>query len=265
MDVQYFETTDLSDPSIREALHHCSVGISVNWNTIIPESVLSIFDYGILNAHAGDLPKYRGNAAPNWAIINEEEKIVISIHKMVRELDAGPIFDQRTYELDDRTHIGDIYQFLYNSVPDMFGKIVDRLETGGVEPEAQSTNPSEMLRCYPRKPRDSRLDWERSADYLDRIVRASSEPLFGAYSFLRTNKLIVWRAHAEIPEFDYLGTPGQVARRRVKEGTVAIITGDGFLVLEEVELENSRRSQAADIITSNRARLGLDIEDVNHS
>lgn len=262
LDVKYFETTDLSEPHIKEALDNCSVGISVNWRSIIPESILDIFDHGILNAHAGNLPKYRGNAAPNWAIINGEEEIVITIHKMVKEIDAGPIFDQRTYMLTSRTRIGDIYEFLYQSVPDMYDEIINKLETGEVNPEAQPTDPSKILRCYPRKPQDSRLDWGQSADHLDRIVRASSEPLFGAYTFLRTSKLIVWRAHPEIPGFDYLGTPGQVAQRRVEEGTVAIVTGDGFLVLDEVELEDGRRSQAADVITSNRTRLGLDIEDL---
>lgn len=255
------------DPDLSEHVERfekCDVAISVNWNTILSEDVLACFEHGVLNAHAGDLPQYRGNAAPNWAIINGEDEVVVTVHRMVPELDAGPILAKRSFPLKDRTSIGDVYEFLYDAVPEMFGETVDGLESGTVEETPQPDAPGKVLRCYPRKPEDSRLKWSESADHLDRIVRASSEPFFGAYTFFNGEKLRIWRAHPEQPSFEFLGTPGQVAQRRLNAGEVAVVTGDGFLVLEEVQLEGEARANATDVIESNRDRLGVSVDDLRN-
>ena len=93
------------------------IGISVNWRTIIGQDVISCFPYGIINAHAGDLPRYRGNATPNWAIINGEKRIVLTLHLMTAELDAGPVVLQREMPISDNTYISEVYEFLHNNCP----------------------------------------------------------------------------------------------------------------------------------------------------
>lgn len=235
------------------------VAISVNWKTIIPQRVIDCFKHGIINAHTGDLPRYRGNAAPNWAMLNGEEDIVLTLHIMTTELDSGPILLQRKYPIKADTRIGDIYNFIEENCPQMFVEVLDGLEAGTISPQEQPHDPSLSLRCYPRLPRDSEIDWTRPAVQIDRLIRASSEPLDGAYTFLGDKKLTIWRAHCGIPPCPLLGTPGQVAQRYLATGDVSIITGDGFLVLEEVEIENEGRTTATRAISSARDRLGMDI------
>ena len=235
------------------------VAISVNWKTIIPQRVIDYFKHGIINAHAGDLPRYRGNAAPNWALLNNEEGIVLTLHAMTSELDAGPILLQRRYPIKPDTRIGDIYNFIRENYPQMFVEVLDRLETGTVSPRKQPHDSSLSLRCYPRLPRDSEIDWTQSSAQIDRLIRSSSEPFDGAYTFLEGKKLTIWRAHCDIPPCPFLGTPGQVAQRYPATGEVSIITGDRFLVLEEVEIENEGRTTATEVIRSARNRLGMDI------
>ena len=235
------------------------VGISVNWLTLIGQAFLDTLEHGVVNAHAGDLPRYRGNAVINWAILAGEENVVVSLHRMVAELDAGSILLQRALPLTPHTYVADVYSFLGQVIPLMFVEVLDRLASGGAEAREQPKDPAMSLRCFPRLPQDGELDWTRPAEELSRLVRATSEPFAGAYSFLGTSRLIVWRAHPERLAHPWLGVPGQVAERRPASGEVAILTGAGVLVLEEVETAADGRGQASDLLRSIRLRLGMDV------
>lgn len=237
------------------------IAISVNWQTLIRRPVLDAFEFGVINAHSGDLPRYRGNAAPNWAIINGENEVVLTTHRMSEELDAGPIHAQHSVPLDEETYIGDVYDAMYERFPELFVTVVADAATDSLTPTPQPSDPSAALRCYPRQPTDSELQWTDPATDIARVVRASSEPLFGAYTWLDGTKLRIWRAHPEQPPHDCLGTPGQVAERRPETGEVAVLTGEGFLVLDTVQrvgIDDTRRDAAA-VIDSVRTRLGMDV------
>lgn len=236
------------------------VAISVNWPTLIGREMLDRFPHGVVNAHAGDLPRYRGNATPNWAILAGEERVVLTLHRMGERLDAGPILAQRAFPLSDTTYVGDVYRFLAEAVPELFVLVLDGLRDGSLAALAQPEDPALSLRCYPRHPRDSQLDWDRTADELSRLVRASAEPFSGAYSFLGTERVVVWRAHVEPVGHPYLGTPGQVIDVRRRSGEVAVLTGDGALVLEEVETP-AGRGPATEHVRSTRTRFGLDVSE----
>ena len=233
--------------------------ISVNWLTLMGEEALGQFPRGVINAHAGDLPRYRGNACPNWAILAGEREIALTLHRMAAGLDAGPVLAQRRLALDDTVYIGDVYRFMEENVPSMFVEVLNGLQAGTLTERPQPSDPALSLRCFPRRPEDGHIDWARPAEHLARLVRASAEPFAGAYTYLDGRKLIVWRAHAERLPYPYLGAPGQVAEIRGSDGGVAVICGDGVLVLEVVALERGKRTAASAAIRSGRARLGLDL------
>lgn len=234
------------------------IAISVNWRYPIGRPVLDAFEHGVLNAHAGDLPRYRGNAAPNWAILNNEDEVVLTVHRMTEEIDAGPIFAQSSVSLTEDTYLEDIYEAMWTTFPELFLESLSGIEAGTVTPRHQPDGPAATLRGYPRTPKDSEIDWTQPADHINRLVRASAEPLFGAFTYLGTEKLTIWRARTETPPHDYCGTPGQIADRRLDDEDVAVLTGDGFLVLEEVQLEDEPRRPPTDVIKSIRTRLGMD-------
>ncbi len=231
-----------------------AVAISVNWPTLIGSAMLDRFRHGVVNAHAGDLPRFRGNATPNWAILAGEQRMVLSIHRMVERLDAGPILAQRALPLTDQTYVGDVYRFLSHAVPELFVEVLDGLERSTLVAREQPDDPALSLRCFPRQPRDGELQWSQPAPDLARLVRASAEPFAGAYSFLDSNKVAVWRAHPERLAYPYLGVPGQVVE--IRTGDVVVLAGDGVLVLEEVETSSAGRTAAAEQIRSTRARFG---------
>ncbi len=266
INADFLNTKKINDSETRRKIkkHHPDAGMSVNWKTKVNKSTLNCFPEGVLNCHAGDLPKYRGNAAVNWALINGESEIVFTLHFMNEEIDAGPILFKKEMPVDSSTRLQDVYEFGRSHIPELFVKGFDKIESGEATPKPQSDDPDRIIRCYPRLPRDSRIDWSCSADEIDRIVRASSEPLFGAYTYLNSDKLIIWKSHVETVDYQILGTPGQVARRDETSGEVSVVTGKDFLVLEEVEIEHEERQKATDVISSIRNRLGMNDQKIIH-
>jgi methionyl-tRNA formyltransferase len=235
------------------------VAISVNWLTVIGQEMLNQFKHGIINAHAGDLPRFKGNAVPNWAILTGENKVVLTLHEMALDLDSGPILLQKEFPVTPDTYISDIYRFLSENIPTMFAETLDGLALGTITPRQQSKDPSLVLRCFPRLPEDGEIEWSSPAEDLARLVRASAEPFSGAYSYLADEKITIWRAHAEKLPYPFLGIPGQVVQLRPQTGEVAVLANDGILVLEEGATANAGRGRASELIKSTRIRLGSNL------
>ena len=115
--VKYFYSSLISE---FESLAEADVVVSVNFINIIPKVFIEKFKFGVINAHAGDLPRYRGNACPNWAILNDESEVVLSFHKMDEALDSGDVIRKEVFHLSKDTYIGEIYEWLDMMVPNGF-------------------------------------------------------------------------------------------------------------------------------------------------
>jgi len=221
------------------------VAVSVNWPTIIGREAIAVFRHGILNAHAGDLPRYRGNACPNWAILNGEETIGLCIHQMEPdEVDSGPVLLRDRLRLEPTTYIGDVLEWLERRIPELFLCAVAGLETGQLVPDRSRMDPAASLRCYPRRPEDARIDWRHPAVLVHRLVRASSRPFAGAFSFLEGERRVtIWRAEIYPHPGAFLAVPGQVLMRA--DGDPVIACGDGCLRLTEMAVDGADSDGAA--------------------
>ncbi len=248
----------------KEAIINCraDIGISMNWPYILNEEITSLFPLGILNAHPGDLPRYRGNACPNWAIINGEDHVSLTIHKMAPgELDSGDIILKGNIPLSPQTTVGEVYDALEAGMPMLYMQAAEGLASGGIAPIKQSTNPADILRVYPRVLADSYLDWRRSSADLERLVRASGRPFSGAYTYYKNKKLVIWQVAVGKFSVPSLATPGQVTDICRQSGAVSVATGDGFLTIYGVSYDDVYYQRASDVIGSLRARLGMVAED----
>lgn len=211
------------------------VGVSMNYPGIIPETVIDAYRLGILNAHGGDLPRYRGNACQAWAIINGEDRIGLCIHKMIGgELDSGDIIARRYYPIDIDTKITQVYDWFGRSVPELFEYSVSKLEQDpGFVLEVQSRQPEDALRCYPRIPADGRIDWRESARAVLRLVNASNKPYSGAFCDFEDGQMKIWDAELVIDNEKFVAVPGQIVR--IGKGFVDVACGKGKLRVNLVE------------------------------
>lgn len=259
VDAAFLVSTTLNSEKALDLLQAsgCELAVSVNWPTIIGKAAFAAFPLGILNAHAGDLPRYRGNACPNWAIINGEERVGLCIHYMVPgELDSGPVLVREHLPLSEETYIGDVYAWMEERIPKMFIEAVRNIQQGTAVAEEQSKNPLDTLRCYPRRSEDSRIDWKQSSEIIHRLVRASAQPFAGAYTTLENQQVIrVWRAGHYRHEGPYLAMPGQIMMR--SERGIVVACGEGCIKLEYVSIDNGPSGEEAMSVIrrSLRARL----------
>jgi UDP-4-amino-4-deoxy-L-arabinose formyltransferase/UDP-glucuronic acid dehydrogenase (UDP-4-keto-hexauronic acid decarboxylating) len=257
----FVEGSDLGSAEMGAAIAEsgAEVGISVNWPTIVPRRALDAFAHGVLNAHAGDLPRYRGNATLGWAILSGEPEMVVTVHVMDEGLDTGPVLAKRAHPIDSSTYVGDLFGFCEEAVPEMFVEVLSAMVAGTLRPAPQDPKPEVSLRCFPRTPRDGWMDWSDDAESLARLVRASSEPLDGAYTVLDDKALTIWRAHGEQLPYDHLGIPGQVVEIRRTSGEVVVLAGSGTLVLEQVQLAGAPPVLPSEVLGSTRQRLGVHV------
>lgn len=233
----------------------CDVAVTVNWINILKKDICDVFKHGIWNAHSGDLPKYRGNACPNWAIMNNESRIGLSIHEVEPGVfDSGDILLKEYLSINSHTYISEIYSWLEKKIPQMFLKAVNDLKENRLQKHKQSIKQEDILRCYPRKPEDSRIFWNQPAEYIHRIIRASSEPLAGAFCYMESGELVrIWRADLLSHYGKFLAVPGQVLY--VEDKCPVVSCKDNILKLTEVTIDNYAGDAEKIITKSLRNRL----------
>ena len=238
--------------AIAESKPHCTVVSS--YDRILGPRILHQGRF--VNVHYSALPRYRGRANVNWAILNGEPETAITIHAITPGLDDGNILFQQTIEIGPDDTATDIYGALNEVQRKVLGETVAHYLEGfpGVP-----QNESESTYGCSRVPADGEIDWSDSTDHIYALIRALSPPYPGAYSYLDARHLTIVRASPVRDGPRYVGRiPGRVVGRSRVHGYVDVLTGDGMLRVHEVTEEGDGETiPASAVITSTRQTLGL--------
>ncbi|KDD19074.1 methionyl-tRNA formyltransferase [Bordetella bronchiseptica] len=232
------------------------IAVSYNFPTVIGHAAIDSFPRGILNAHGGDLPRYRGNACQAWALIQGEPAIGLCVHYMVAdELDSGDVIAKAMLDVDHHTTIGTVAQWMEQATPPLFVAALESLQHDpGYVLYRQCDDGRPALRCYPRQPSDGRIDWTKPAIDVVRHINASGHPYAGAFFYFESNAYRVDEAQW-IDSGAYLAVPGQVAARN-PDGSVDVACGGGGLCrLARIADAAGHWDQPVNHIKSMRARL----------
>ena len=234
---------------------HCDIAVSLNYSSIIPQNIIDLFRLGILNAHGGDLPRYRGNACQAWAIINGEDKIGLCIHSMIGgEVDSGNIIARSYMNIDLDTKVTECWEWMARQIPVLFLQAIGELQQNpGYILEVQSKDPKNALRCYPRIPEDGKIDWTLSNIEILRLINASNKPYHGAYCLYNNTMLKIWDAKLYEDDECYLSLVGQIAQIN-SDGSIIVICGRGKLKINTIET-NGYIGSPSQIVKSIRIRM----------
>lgn len=249
----FFKTNNVENEDLINLIrsNEIQVAISANWKYLISKSFISNFEYGILNFHLGNLPDYKGNATVNWTIINGEDYIYGNIHKMEHELDSGDIIARKKIHINRDTYINDILKQAEKDAPNLYFEALVQLEKNPFYHVLKGS--SEGLRCYPRLPEDSQIDWNKSVDEIYKLIKASSFPYSGAFTYLEGQKVIIWRANV-ITQSNHLAIPGHIVEVNKDNNTILVACKDGLIELEEIEV-NGELISCKQLIKSIRTRF----------
>lgn len=228
-----------------------------SYDRILPALLVS--DRPFLNVHYAPLPRYRGRATVNWAILRGEPDAAITIHHLAPELDAGNILFQERVAIGPHDTVGDLYERLGAILRTQLGPAARRMLDGD-SGWAQVGEPS--YGCT-RVPEDGLIDWAAPTRDVYALVRALGPPYPGAFTHLDGEPLAIWSARpvADPPRYDGR-IPGRVAGRSTSDGWVDVLTGDGVLRLARVRRGAADPQPAAEVITSVRCTLGLRATDL---
>ena len=240
----------LRDPAFQQQLRELAPDLIVvaAYGKILPRPVLDIPPHGSINVHASLLPRHRGAAPIQWAILAGDHVTGVTIMVMNEEMDAGDVLLQRQTPITDDDTAGTVGDRLADLGAAALAEAVDGLEQGTLRPRPQ---PTEGVTLAPRIEREQgRLDWRRPAEELARVVRAFA-PAPSAFTMLGGQVLKVHRAAAEPqPDGPAASPPGTVID--AGPGGILVTTGAGRLLLLEVQLEGRRRLSAAAFLAGHR-------------
>lgn len=161
--------------------------IVIAYAQIIPEDILNIPQYGCINVHASLLPKYRGAACIQASILNGDKKTGISVMKMDKGLDTGPIISKFKIDINDDDTTGNLFNKLSELSSNIIISTISDYIKGKIEPIPQDNTIASYVGQLSKK--DGKIDWEQTAEKINLFIRAMS-PWPGAYTFTQDDKLI---------------------------------------------------------------------------
>ncbi len=193
-------------PDVGDIVAHLAPSLifSFYYRRMIPMAILDQAARGAFNMHGSLLPKYRGRAPVNWAVLHGEPETGVTLHVMVKKADAGDIVDQEPVAIGPTDTAGEVMERLAPAAVRVLERQIDNLKAGRAPRIPQDESKASYFGG--RRPEDGRIDWTMDARAIVNLVRAVAPPYPGAFTDLSGKQLMVWQATATAGN----GAPGTV-------------------------------------------------------
>jgi methionyl-tRNA formyltransferase len=248
--VPVLQPEKLRSPEFLEALRQWAPDLIVvaAYGRILPKTVLDLPAHGCINVHGSLLPKYRGAAPVQWAILRGEETTGVTIMQMNERMDAGDILLQRETRIRSEETYGELQARLAEIGARALMEAIAQLHAGTIQARAQREEDVTLAPII--KKEDGCIDWTQPATAIARRVRAFN-PWPSAFTYLDGKLLKIHRAHPDAGRST--AAPGSVVQ---PHGDLAVATGDGVLVLDELQLEGRKRLSVAEFARGGGIKVG---------
>lgn len=226
----------LKDPDFLRRLQAAApeVIVVVAYGKILPAAVLSLPPYGCINVHASLLPRYRGAAPIQRAIMNGERETGITTMLMDEGMDTGDILLQRRVAIGEEENFGSLCQRLARLGAQVLRETLEALQAGTIRRQPQDH--AQATYAPPLTPEDELIVWDRPGAVIKNQVRAL-DPRPGAKTYLEGQLLKIWRVKAVTGDFP--GVPGEIIA--TSPGGITVRVADGAVVILELQAAGGRR------------------------
>ena len=229
--------------------HGADVAVVVAYGRILPETFLTAFPMGAVNVHFSLLPKYRGAAPVNWAIVQGEKSTGVTTMQMDVGLDTGPMLMQREIEIGENENAIELMQRLSSVGADLLSETL--AEFGTLMPRDQDESQATLAPIM--KKEDGLISWMLNARDISNRVRGF-QPFPTAFTFYRGKKLTVWETTVVEPPHE-LSQPGEIIEA-AGDRLLVFCGGDSVLQIKEIQLEGKRRVGVRDFINGIQPKVG---------
>lgn len=255
--IPVYQPVKVREPEFLETLKEIEPDIIVvaAFGQIIPKSILTLPRFGCINIHASLLPKYRGAAPIQQAVIDGEKESGVTIQKMGEGLDTGDMISKAVVVLSPDETGGSLFDKLSAAGADLLVKTLPSIFDGTAvyekQPEESPTPYASMI-----TKQMGLLDFTKSAEVLERLVRGLN-PWPSAYTFLNGKTLKVWKS--SVGEENSSALPGTVVK--TDKNGIHVACSDGVLILEEIQLEGKKRMDADAFLRGYPVETGTKFSD----
>ncbi len=213
---------------------------SFYYRSLLPAEMLAIPRLGAFNVHGSLLPKFRGRAPVNWAVLKGESRTGATLHVMTERADRGAIVDREEVPIGPDDTAIEVQRRVTGAAAAVLERRLEELEAGAAKTTPQDE--TQATRFGRRRPEDGRIDWSRSAREVHDLVRAVTHPYPGAFTDLLGGKTFVWRTR--LPGLAAHDTfPGQV---RGEDGRLHVACGDDrYVEILSLQPEGGEETDAA--------------------
>ena len=210
--------------------------LSFYYRNLISDRLLKLAPLGAFNMHGSLLPKYRGRAPVNCAVLNGEIETGATLHHMVQRADAGDIVDQEAVAIGPEETAIQVMKKVQGAALKVLDRQLPALLVGRAPRRSQDETQATYFGA--RKPEDGRIDWRKSAASIFNLIRAVTLPFPGSFTDCGSARLMVWRAKLPALSSQQGGAllPGQV----IGLNPFAVATGQGVLQITDCQWVNHR-------------------------
>ncbi|MDW7671645.1 MAG: methionyl-tRNA formyltransferase [Bacillota bacterium] len=239
--IDYLKHRDINSTAFLQKIsqYHCDLFISMSFDQIFKDGILSLPTRGTINCHAGKLPFYRGRNVLNWVLINDEKEFGITVHFVDEGIDTGDIILQRTYPITDQDDYGTLLETAHVKCAEVLYEAVRLIQEGSHQPRKQNAIHPCGFYCGKRKAGDERIVWNQSSRDIFNFIRALCKPGPMATTTLHDSVLKINRSEMIDNAPRYRGIPGQVVG--LTSTGIIVKTKDTTIKLTEHEYEGMIR------------------------
>jgi len=242
--IRIFQPLNLKDPALITELKqlHADLFVVVAFR-ILPEEILAIPPRGIINLHPSLLPKYRGAAPINWAIIKGEQETGITTFLIEQKVDAGQILLRKKVAIKEEETAGELSERLSEMGADILLETIDNFEKNEIIPQLQ--NEKEVTKAPKIKKEDCIVNWESSSVEIRNLIRGLC-PIPGALTYYKNKILKLYKV--DLYEDELTDTsPGRILNIDKKTG-IFVETGRGGVIVKELMQEGKKRMNVTDFL-----------------
>ncbi|MEK7790271.1 MAG: methionyl-tRNA formyltransferase [Deltaproteobacteria bacterium] len=234
-----------SEPAIRE-IERLSPDliVVVAYGLFLPKKILDIPKYKVINVHPSLLPKYRGAAPMQWALINGDKETGVTIAYIIEKMDAGDILMQKSIDIDDSDDYFSLEKKLSNIGSDLLSQTISFLRENKISPRPQ--NEKEATFAPKLRKEMGRINWQQPARFIFNLIRGAN-PWPGTFTLCDREPLKIH--HAKLLTEEMAGIPGKI--QTVSAEGISVETPKGVLLLTEVQKPNKKRMPVSEFLKGN--------------
>lgn len=249
--IPFYQPLKIRTPEVLSEFkgHNADCAVVVAYGRILPESFLTAFPMGAINVHFSLLPKYRGAAPVNWAIVHGETKTGVTTMQMDAGLDTGDILLQCETEIGPGENAIELMARLSGIGADLLSETLVNYDS--IKPQPQDDTQATLAPIM--KKEDGLISWMLSAEEISHRVRGF-QPFPTSFTYYKDKKLTIWKCEP-IEVNHHLNSIGEIIEAK-GDNLLIFCGGDSVLRIEELQLEGKRRVSARDFINGVRPEAG---------